>query len=194
MTRQKEELLTDSASRLIIYQAGLHREKKIDEMAELTGLKTYRVRRRSRELEKHGFITVDKGLSLKMLDRNVEALQRFKDNLSKFADRRSDTISHMIEEASQQVEEKIKELENMKKETESVTAQKKYEARIQLLEEALQEKDYSSPEECLHRFSELERVRKRFCSAEEIHGCNIVRKSRTLRGLDEIFSNEFRST
>ncbi|WP_414838217.1 hypothetical protein ACK3SF_02345 [Candidatus Nanosalina sp. VS9-1] len=189
MTRQREELLNDPAAYIILKKAAGQGEKDLEELSSEIGVEHYRVKKRSRELEKHGFAEVRQGRKILFQDRHREKLEAFHDSITDFAESHHERLSGSFEEASEQLRNELEKLESEKEETDSVKKQKMIERKIEVFEEAL-DQETGSPEKSLQAFSRVHRVRKFVGLDVEFHGFNPVRKARTMVKIRKVLSEE----
>ena len=188
MTEQKEELLTDPASKLVLLKAGEERKIHFKKLAKMTGVGHYRVKEMARELEKHRFITFDKGLYLDVGERNVNSLKQFRDNIRHFAESNRTRLLRDNLEASKRIKERLSELREEKNNTDSVSKEKKIEKKIENIENVLsRQNSLESAEDVLQTSARFSRVERLFCDSQDIHGCNIERKSKCLFTINLLF-------
>jgi DNA-binding transcriptional regulator YhcF (GntR family) len=189
VTRQREELLNDPAAHLVLRKTASEGEKDIEELAGEIGVEHYRVRKRSRELETHGFARVQQGRKIIIEDGHREKLEAFRDSLLNFAEKHHERLSRNFDETSKVLNDKLEELEKEKKETDSVKKEKKIDRKLEAVEEAL-DQETDSPRKSLQAFSRVHRARKFLDLDVEFHGFNPVRKSKTLTKVEKILSEE----
>lgn len=188
VTWQKEELLNDPAARLVLYRTGKQRKEHVKKTAAATGLQVYRVRKRARSLEQHGFLRLEKGKILNMRDAHIEALKRYHEDLQGFAYNRHTDLRKMIQEASDRLEQEKERLKEQKASTDSVKKEKKLEKKIRFIEEVVERQETRSPVDALKTYSRHHRALSSF-EEVEIHGSNFVRKARTVSVLEGLFND-----
>jgi len=188
VTEKREELLTDPASRVLLLKSGEERNIHIRKLAKMTGVDPYRAKERAKELNKHRFITFEKGLYVDVNERNAEALKRFKHNIEHFVENNSEKLLKNNLVASKRIKERLEELKNEKNETDSVSKEKKLEKQINHIEEALdRENSLEDPGQILETSARLSKVSRLFCGSQELHSCNVERKAKCFFTIDKMF-------
>jgi len=193
VTEQREELLTDSASKLVLLKAGEERNIHFRELAELTGVDHYRVKKLARELEKHSFISFEKGLYLDVGERNVNSLGRFKDNIEQFAESNKTRLLKNNLEASKRIKQRLDELKENKEATDSMRKEKRIEKQIENIENVLSRRNgFESAEDVLKTSARISRIGRLFCGSQDLHGCNIERKAKCFATINLLFEGRLR--
>lgn len=193
MTEQREELLTDPATKLILLKSGDERDIHVKKLAEMCGIDPYRVKERAKELDKHRFVTFQKGLYIDVKEENVDSLKRFRKSIEHFANSNSSQLLKNNLEASKRIKQRLNELEEQKSETDSVKKEKDLDKQINHIKEALErENSFESPQDVLSTSARISRIDRVFCGSDNLHGCNVERKAKCLSTIKNLFQARIR--
>jgi DNA repair exonuclease SbcCD ATPase subunit len=192
VSREKEEILTDPGNHAVLRQLASEEEIELQEAAEAAGMEENRLRERSEDLEKHGFIEKNYsagGISLRLSRGNLE---EFSEDILDFLDEHEERIEQNLESEEKHLADLKRDLEQRKEETNVLKKEKKLERQIEVVEDVLDSiGEFSSPEEKLEAFSRVHRVHQVFDSGRgEFTFFNPRRKVKALRKAREVLEEE----